>query len=486
MVVTQIPADAAELCFSNATDIAAWIRYGQISAREVMAAHLAQIERINPKVNAIVTLIDGDELLDKASKADETLAKDGSDSVGPLHGLPIGIKDLQPTAGIRTTYGSLIFKDFVPTEDSLTVQRYKQAGAIVIGKTNTPEFGAGSQTFNEVFGTTLNPYDLTKTCGGSSGGASVALACGMMPIAQGSDFGGSLRNPAAWSNVVGMRNSIGTVPVHPAPLGYTSESVTGGMARTVADLALQLNAIAGPDHRVPSSLMQPASVFAQSLNRDFKGTRIAWSRNVGGTPIDSVITQTLDSQRQAFEELGCIVEDAEPPLEDAGGIFHILRAAIFAHQHEANIRDHRDLVKETIIWNAEEGMRLTALDVKKAEERRTALYARMAEFLSRYDFLLLPVTSVPPFPADQEYPTEVAGKPLTNYLEWMAPCSSITVTGLPAISVPAGFDPNNLPTGLQIVGRQKADISVLQLAHAYEQKTNHHRTRPPIATVSGA
>ena len=304
----------------------------------------------------------------------------------------------------------------------------------------------------------------------------------MMPIAQGSDFGGSLRNPAAWSNVVGMRNSIGTVPVHPAPLGYTSESVTGGMGRTVTDVALQLVALAGPDPRVPSSLMQPSSVFSQPLERDFAGTRIAWSRNVGGAPIDSAINETLDAQRDVLEDLGCIVEDAEPPLQDAGEIFHVLRAAIFAHQHEANIRDHRDLVKETIIWNAEEGMRLTALDVKKAEERRSALYARMAEFMSDYDYLMLPVTSVPPFSADLEYPTSVAGQPLANYLEWMSPCSNITVTGLPAISVPAGFDKDGLPTGLQIVGRQRADFSVLQMAHAFEQATEYWRKRPALAT----
>ena len=479
-MVNDVPSDARQLCFATATEIGRWIRTGDISAREVMTAHLEQIERVNPAVNAIVTLLDSDTLMESALSADETLANSSADGVGPLHGLPVGIKDLQPTAGIRTTYGSPIFKDFIPTEDSLTVKRYKDAGAIVIGKTNTPEFGAGSQTFNEVFGTTLNPYDLTKTCGGSSGGATVALACGMMPIAQGSDFGGSLRNPAAWSNVVGMRNSIGTVPVHPAPLGYTSESVTGGMGRTVADVALQLVALAGPDPRVPSSLMQPSSVFAQPLERDFVGTRIAWSRNVGGAPIDSAINETLDAQRHILEDLGCVVEDAEPPLQDASEIFHVLRAAIFAHQHEVNIRDHRDLVKETIIWNAEEGDRLTALDVKKAEERRTILYARMAEFMSRYDYLMLPVTSVPPFPADLEYPTTVAGQPLSNYLEWMSPCSSITVTGLPAISVPAGFDADGLPTGLQIVGRQRADFSVLQMAHAFEQATQYWRKRPAL------
>ena len=482
MVVNDVPSTSAELCFATASDVASWIREGHLSSRDVMQAHLQQIERVNPTVNAIVTLLHAEELMERASQADDVLASVGADDVGPLHGLPVGIKDLQPTAGIRTTYGSPIFADNIPNEDSLTVQRYKDAGAIVIGKTNTPEFGAGSQTFNEVFGTTFNAYDLSRTCGGSSGGAAVALACGMMPIAQGSDFGGSLRNPAAWSNVVGMRNSIGTVPVHPAPLGYTSESVTGGMGRTVADVALQLSALAGPDPRVPNSLMQPSSTFSQPLERDLTGTRIAWSRNLGGAPIDPVINETLDAQISIFEELGCIVEEAEPPLQDAGEIFHVLRAAIFAHQHEANIRDHRDLMKETIIWNAEQGSKLSALDVKKAEERRTALYVRMADFMTRYDFLMLPVTSVPPFSADQEYPTEIDGRQLSDYLEWMAPCSSITVTGLPAISVPGGFDSSGLPTGLQIVGRQRADFAVLQIAYAFEQATQYWRKRPSIAS----
>ncbi len=468
-----------DICFQPAVETAAMLRNRDISAREVMSAHLDQIQEQNPKVNAIVTMVDPDHLMDQAAVADEVIAKD-PDSVGPLHGLPVGIKDLQPTAGIRTTYGSPIFEHFVPEEDSLTVQRYKAAGAIIIGKTNTPEFGAGSQTFNQVFGATLNPYDLTKTCGGSSGGAGVSLATGMMPIAQGSDFGGSLRNPAAWCNVVGMRNSIGVVPTYPAPLGYTSESVVGAMGRTVSDVALQLSAIAGPDPRVPNSSMQAGSVFAESLARDLEGTRIAWSRDLGGAPIDTAITETLDKQRSVFEDLGCIVEDDDPPLQDASQIFHILRAAIFAHQHEANIRDHRELVKSTIIWNAEEGMKLTALDVKKAEERRTKLYARMADFMSRYDFLALPVTSVPPFSIDIEYPTEINGRRLSNYLEWFAPCSYITVTGLPAVSVPAGFHDDGMPCGLQIVGPQCADFATLQIAYAFEQATEFWRQRPDI------
>lgn len=472
-----------DICFQPAAQTAAMIRDGEVSARDVMSAHLEQINQVNHKVNAIVTMVDADELMHQAATADETMAKNPN-SIGRLHGLPVGIKDLELTAGIRTTYGSPIFKDFIPDADSLTVQRYKNAGAIVLGKTNTPEFGAGSQTFNQVFGPTLNPYDLSKTCGGSSGGSAVALSCGMTPIAQGSDFGGSLRNPAAWCNIVGMRNSIGTVPVYPSLLGYTSESVTGAMGRTVQDVALQLSILAGPDPRVPNSSMQPGSIFSRPLDRDLSGIRIAWSRDLGGTPIDSSITETLDKQRSVFEDMGCIVEDADPPLDDAAEIFHILRAAIFAHQHQENFRKHRELIKDTIIWNIEEGMKLSALDIKRAETQRTRLYARMAEFMSRYDFLMLPVTSVPPFSIEMEYPTEINGKQLSNYLEWFAPCSFITVTGLPAISVPAGFHNNDgTSCGIQIVGRQHADFEVLQIAHAFEQATQYWKQHPTIATV---
>jgi len=288
-----------------------------------MAAHLAQIERLNPKLNALVTLVP-ELAMDEAKGADEVLAK--RKEVGPLHGLPVGHKDLFPTKGIRTTFGSLVFKDFVPDHDALIVERFKKAGAITVGKTNTPEFGAGSQTYNDVFGETPNPYDLTKTCGGSSGGAAVALATGMLPIADGSDFASSLRNPANFCNVVGLRPSPGRVPFWPSPAAWFPLSVQGPMARTVQDVALILTAIAGPDPRSPIAIAEPASLFARPLSRDFKGVRIAWSRNLGGLPVDPAVTGVIEGKRDVFQTLGCTLKDTEPDFTAADEIFKTWRA----------------------------------------------------------------------------------------------------------------------------------------------------------------
>src|SRR5436190_4106560 len=304
----------SDLCFLTAVELADRIRRRQVSVTEVVRAHLAQIERVNPRVNAIVTLT-AERALDDAAGKDTALAR--GDAPGPLFGLPIAHKDLVPTKGIRTTLGSPIYRDHVPTVDGLIIERLRAAGAVTLGKTNTPEFGAGSQTFNEVFGRTLNPYDVTKTCGGSSGGAAVALACGMIPIADGSDTGGSLRNPAAFCNVVGFRPSPGRVPAYPSQLGWYPISVQGPMARTVADVALLLSAIAGPDPRSPIAITEPGSKFAGKLDREWRGTRIAWSRDFGGIPIDHRVTAVLESQRHVFGEMGCIVEDGQPDFRDA-------------------------------------------------------------------------------------------------------------------------------------------------------------------------
>ena len=291
-----------DICFMTATELARRIRAKELSARAVMEAHLAQIERVNPTVNAIVTLLP-ERAMDGARAADEALARGAA--VGALHGLPIAHKDLILTKGIRTTYGSRIYADFVPDQDMLIVERMRHAGAITIGKTNTPEFGAGSQTFNEVFGATLNPYDLTKTCGGSSGGAAVALACGMVPLADGSDLGGSLRNPANFCNVVGFRTAPGRVPVYPVRDVWSPFSVEGPMARTVQDVALFLSVLAGPDRRVPISIAEPGSMFLQPLDRDFRGVRIAWNRDFGGLPVDARVTAVIEAQRHVFTALGC-------------------------------------------------------------------------------------------------------------------------------------------------------------------------------------
>ena len=464
-----------ETCFLDAVELARRIRTREVSAREVMEAHLAQIERVNPHVNAIVTLVP-ERALREADAADSVLA--GGEEVGPLHGLPVAHKDLTPTRGIRTTFGSTLYKEFVPDQDALIVERLRGAGAITVGKTNTPEFGAGSQTFNEVFGETLNPYDTTKTCGGSSGGAAVALACGMVPIADGSDMGGSLRNPASFCNVVGFRPSPGRVPAWPASDPWSTLSVEGPMARSVRDVALMLGAISGPDPRSPASIAESGDVFSKPLDRDFSGVRVAWSRDLGGLPVDPRVTAVIEGQRRVFEDLGCAVLDGEPGFAGADEVFKTLRAWHFEMNYGALLAPHRDELKDTVVWNIEEGLRLGGPDVGRAQRGRTEIYHRVRAFMQEYEFLLLPVSQVPPFEVRRRWVDEIEGVKMETYIDWMKSCYYVTVAGLPAISVPCGFTPEGLPVGVQIVGRHRDDFGVLQLAHAFERATGFGRRRP--------
>jgi len=466
------------LCYLTATELALKIRSGEISAVETMEAHLAQIEKVNPQVNAIVTLVP-ELALEQARKADKKLAQGGK--LGPLHGLPVAHKDLVPTKGIRTTFGSPIFQDFVPEEDALLVERIRNAGGISLGKTNTPEFGAGSQTFNQVFGVTKNPYDLSKTCGGSSGGAAVSVACRMLPFADGSDLGGSLRNPTNFCNVVGFRPSVGRVPSWPNEAGWNSFAVDGPIARTVKDTALMLSVLAGPDARSPICLPESGAVFQQSLERNLKGIRIAWSPDLGGLPVDSRVTETLEKQREVFEDLGCIVEEGFPDFTDADEIFKTFRAWYFELKLASLLPEHREKMKETVIWNIESGMKLSGPELGRAEVKRTALFHRVREFMKDYDFLALPVSQVPPFPLEQEYVSEINGMKMNTYLDWMRSCYYITVTGQPAISVPSGFTNDGLPVGLQLVGRPQDDLGVLQLAYAFEKATGFYNKVPDLA-----
>jgi len=467
-----------EICFRTATELTRRIRAKELSATEVMEAHLTQIERVNPKVNAIVTFLP-EQALQQARAADNALAK-GKD-VGPLHGLPIAHKDLTPTKGIRTTLGSLAFKDFIPEEDGLIIERLKNAGAITVGKTNTPEFGAGSQTYNEVFGETLNPYDTSRTCGGSSGGAAVALACGMIPIADGSDMGGSLRNPASFCNVVGFRPSPGRVPTWPGFAGWFTLAVEGPMARTVQDTALMLSAIAGPDRRCPIAISEPGSLFSQSLKRNFKGVRVAWSRDLGGLPVDPQVTGAIEAQRHVFESLGCLIADGEPDFSDADEIFKVWRAWYFGLVLSELLETQRDKLKDTVIWNIEEGLKLSGPQTAEAERKRTELYHRVRKFMETYEFLILPVSQVPPFDVRKRYVKEINGEKMETYIDWMKSCYYITTTGFPAISVPCGFTNDGLPVGVQIVGRHQDDLGVLQLAYAFEQATGFWKQKPPVA-----
>ncbi len=441
-----------------------------------MEAFLARIDAVNPQVNAIVSLR-AEQARAEAEQCDEN--HDGIDAK-PLYGLPIAIKDLVLTKGLRTTFGSPIYRDYVPDVDELLVERVKRAGAIVIGKTNVPEFGAGSQTFNTVFGATKNPYDLTKTCGGSSGGAAVALACGMLPLADGNDLGGSLRNPASFCNVIGFRSTPGRVPSWPKQLSSDLLGVAGPMARSVEDLALLLSVIAGPDPRVPISLQDPGSTFRRPLGCDFDGMRVAWSPDLGRYEVDREVVAVLERQLPVFESLGCAIDRAEPDLTDVDEIFQTLRAWMFSAKFVDDYRRHREQFKDTVAWNIEKGLELETEDITAAEIKRTAVIERVARFFERYDYLLCPVAQVPPFPIEQEWVSAINGVEMQTYLDWMGVCYAITVTGCPAISMPAGFTASGLPVGIQIVGPRWKDFEVLQLAHAFESTTRVGQRRPPL------
>jgi len=465
-----------ELCFTPARRLALDLKKRRISATELMRAFIARIERVNPKVNAIVTFLPEQAL--KAAKAlDRTRSPKGA-----LAGLPIAYKDLVLTKHVRTTFGSLVYENHVPERDHLIVERLGAAGAIFIGKTNTPEFGAGSQTFNKVFGVTRNPYDLSKTAGGSSGGAGAAVAAGMLPFADGSDLAASLRNPGNYCNVVGFRPTPGRVPSWPAADAWDTLGVMGPMARTVEDCAFLLSAMAGPDPRAPTSIPEPGSLFAKPLKRDFRKVRVAWSRDLGGLPLDPRVSSIVERQKRVFADLGCVVEETEPDFSGAIEAFETQRAVNYLARFGPLLKEHRDKLKDTVIWNVEQGMRLTPEKIARAGQLRSELFHRMRAFLERYEFLVCPVSQLPPFPADVEWPREIAGVKLDNYLDWMKSCYYITITSHPAISVPAGFtaDSPPLPVGIQIVGRYRADFSILQLAAAFESATSIWKRRPVV------
>src|SRR3989475_864733 len=471
------PASDSEICFMPARQMADLIRQKKLSARELMQAHLKQIHRVNPKVNAIVTLVPEDQLMAQAAAADEALAK--RKWLGPLHGLPVAAKDLHETQGIRTTYGSPLHRDFIPGFDCRVVQREKNAGAIVIGKTNVPEFGLGSQTFNPVFGPTRNPYDVTKTCGGSTGGGCVALACGMVPLADGSDMGGSLRNPPNFCNVVGIRPSPGRVPNVPAQLGWFTLSVPGPVARNVTDCAFFLSVLAGFDHHSPISIDQPGTQFAQPLSRNFKGVRVAMFKDLG-LPWEPEVKSAVQSQGKIFESLGCIVEEDEPDFRDANECFVAWRHWSTELAFGDLLAAHGDQLNEYIHWHVEEGRKLTGPYLSRLEAKRTALYRRLCGFKGKYEFFILPVNQVLPFDVNTRYPAEIAGVKMENYIAWMKSAYYISTAGNPAMSVPCTFSTSGLPIGIQIVGRHHDDWGVLQLAYAFEQATNVGKRRPAI------
>lgn len=473
----DVSADA--LCFSSARELAGQIRARQVSAREVMSAFLAQIHRCNPQLNAIVALLDDQSCLALADAADRRL--DRQEACGPLHGLPIAFKDLEAAVGFPCTKGSPIFKDVMPAEDSVIVERLRGAGAIPIGKTNVPEFGMGSHTYNKVYGTTRNPYDRTKTAGGSSGGAAAALASGMLPLADGGDLGGSLRNPANFNNIVALRPSVGLVPIAPSQLPLVGVTVKGPMARSVADAAFMLSVMAGADARDPVSYPSDPQEFTKPLARDHTGVRIAWSLDLNGLPLDRRVRTVLEQQRHTFEDLGCIVEDACPDFGDVDDIFLTLRKWASWNTHGTLLWQHREVMKPEAIWDIESGAHLTGADIAQALIRHGELLERIRKFQENYDFFVCAVNQVPPFDASLDWPKAIEGVAMDNYVSWMKSAYWISATRRPAMSVPAGFTAEGLPVGIQIVGRHRDDFGVLQIAHAFEQATGFGRRRPADA-----
>lgn len=455
----------------------------EVSCREVMATYLAHIAVFNPRVNAIVSLRDEEALLAEADERDRELARGASR--GWLHGIPQAIKDLSATAGIPTTLGSPLFADQVPSRDGIMVERIRRAGAIVIGKTNTPEFGLGSHTYNPVFGATRNAYDPTRTAGGSSGGAAAALAMRLLPVADGSDMMGSLRNPAAYHNIFGFRPSFGRVPHGPQPEVFGHQLATEGpMGRTVADLARLLATQAGPDPRVPLSIAEDPAVFAGDLERDVRGLRLGWLGDWQGyLPMEEGVLSLCERALGTFRALGCEVEPLVPDFDPARlwECWVTLRQwAVAGNLGEAFLDPaRRERLKPEAQWEVEGGLARSALDVHRANLTRSAWYACLLELFEHYDYLVLPTAQVFPFPVEQTWPKAIAGRPMDTYHRWMEVVIPGSLSGCPVISLPAGFNDAGLPMGIQVIGRHQADLAVLQLARAYERASGDLLGRLP-------
>lgn len=480
-----------DLCFTPAVELARMLRGREISARELLGAYLERIERVNPAINAIVTLAE-DQATQQAKAADEAAAR--GEFTGPLHGLPIAVKDLADTAGIRTTYGSPAFADHVPDADSAMVAALRAAGAIIIGKTNTPEFGAGSQTFNEVFGVTRNPFDTRLTPGGSSGGAAAAVAAGLLPFADGSDLAASVRNPAAMCSLFGLRTTPGTVAADPRagddvfdPLG-----VVGPIARSAQDAALLLSGLRGRDDGLPLARAGAAGGAntagaggAGAPVNDVAGLRIAWSADLGGLPVEPEVSLILAAARSALAAAGAVITDVPPAglswLADADEVFQVLRGMRMAGSFGGMLRTHRDQMKDTLIWNTEYGLGLTTAQIAGALRKRNEIFGRMRAFLRDYDVLAAPTVQVLPFPVGHEWVTEINGVPQETYIDWLRSCSRITVTAHPAVSVPAGLSADGLPAGLQLAAPYGTDDRLLAIAAAIGPVLTPTPARPVLS-----
>jgi amidase len=467
-----MPSTDRDLSFTPAVELARLYARRTVSPLEVLQAALARIDTVNPQVNAFVTLT-RDQAVREARRATAALRR--GKNLPPLFGVPVGIKDVTETKGILTTFGSTLFKGHVPEVDAVVVERLRAAGAIVLGKTNTPEFAFGPNTVNAVFGATRNPWNLARTAGGSSGGSAAALATGMCPIAEGTDLGGSLRGPASHCGVVGFRTTPGLIPRYPSVLAWDTYSVEGPMARTVADAALMLSVMAGPDARSPISYGVDTRALTRAVRApSVKGWRIAWTPDLGGlVAVDGEVLQVFEGAVAALRGAGARMEAACPDMAEVPEIVRLSRGFLMVARHGDKLPKHRDVLQPGLVENTEQGLALTAADVARGELLRTVLWNRVREFLADRDVWVTPTTALPPFPLE---------KPLTgrSFLTY-----AFSVLGLPAISVPAGFTKDGLPIGLQIVGKWGGEAAVLRAAAAFEAaRPWAHRLPPVISTAT--
>lgn len=456
---------ASELVAKTAAEVVGLLRQGEVTPDDLLDALEARVAEVDGAVNALPTLC-----FERARDRAKGLTEKAPAERGVLAGMPVAIKDLLDVAGVRSTQGSPIFADHVPDRSDVVVEMLEQAGGLIYAKSNTPEFGAGANTFNEVFGRTLNPWDTRKSCAGSSGGSAVALATGMAWLASGSDLGGSLRNPASFCGIVGFRPSPGRVAHGPSATPFMTMSVEGPMARTVPDVALMLDAMSGRHPVDPISLEKPATSFVETVARRRLPAKVAFSVDLGGiTPVDPEVASIVTAAARRFEDLGVTVVEATPDFADVQEIFQTLRAMQFAAAKRDLLHTHRDQLKPEVIWNIEKGLALTMEEIAAAELARGRLYQRVEAFFRKYDLLLSPATIVPPYPVEQRYVESCGGHEFSNYIEWCTVAYAITCSSCPAVSVPAGFTASGLPVGLQIAGKPRGEAGLLSAAALYEE-----------------
>jgi len=449
------------------------LKAGEVTPLDLLDVLEKRIAEVDDKVNALPILC-----FERARKHARALMEKPAAERGRLAGLPVPIKDLTNVAGVLTTRGSPIFRDSIPAKSDILVEHLEANGGVIYAKSNTPEFGAGANTFNEVFGPTLNPWDISRSAAGSSGGAAVALATGTAWLAHGTDMGGSLRNPASFCGIVGLRPSIGRVAHTPSSSIDRNLTVHGPMARNVEDLALLLDAMSGEHAADPLSLPVPPASFLSAARSGRKPKRIAYSPDLGITPVDPEVAAITRKAAERFAEAGAIVEEAHPDLREAHECFHVLRAFDFAMTKAALLRTKRDLLKPEVIWNVEEGLKLTVEQIARAEAQRVEMTARTIEFFKSYDLLLAPATIVAPFPIEQRYVAECAEKKFDNYVEWLGIVYAITLACCPALSLPCGFTASGLPVGLQMVAPPRGEAQLLAGARVLEDVLGVRGTTP--------